>query len=78
MSQGRTVFLTGATGFIGGRVARVLAGRGDRLRCLVRDAGRAHALKSLGAELVVGDVTDRSALERGLDGAAAAIHLAAI
>ncbi|HEX6694751.1 MAG TPA: NAD-dependent epimerase/dehydratase family protein [Longimicrobiales bacterium] len=78
MSDGRCVFLTGATGFIGGRVAAILAGRGDRLRCLVRDAGRARALETLGAELVVGDVTDRAAHARGLEGADVAVHLAAI
>jgi nucleoside-diphosphate-sugar epimerase len=78
VSAGRTVYLTGATGFIGGRVAAILAARGDRIRCLVRDASRARALQALGAELVAGDVTDRAAHERGLRGADAAIHLAAI
>ena len=75
---GRSVFLTGATGFIGSRVAEILAARGDRLRCLVRDIGRARILEKLGAELVVGEITDRTAHARGLEGADAAIHLAAI
>jgi nucleoside-diphosphate-sugar epimerase len=71
------VFLTGATGFIGGRLAAALDARGRRLRCLVRAPERAGALARLGAELVVGDVTDADVMARGLEGAAAAVHLAA-
>jgi dihydroflavonol-4-reductase len=72
------VFLTGATGFIGRRLAGALAARGYRLRCLVRSPERAAALADLGAELIVGDVTDGPALERGMAGAALAYHIAAI
>ena len=50
---GGLVFLTGATGFIGGRLAAALSARGHRLRCLVRRPERAAALRALGAELVV-------------------------
>jgi nucleoside-diphosphate-sugar epimerase len=71
-------FLTGATGFIGGRVARLLSERGHGLRCLVRNPAAATALAGLGAELIEGDICDASALDRGLAGADAAIHLAAI
>lgn len=78
MNDARPVFLTGATGFIGGRLAEALHARGRRLRCLVRDPGRAAALERLGAELVVGDITDEAALARGLEGADVAFHLAAI
>jgi nucleoside-diphosphate-sugar epimerase len=74
----RTVYLTGATGFIGNRLARRLAARGDQLRCLVRNPRGAEWLKQLGAELVVGEVTDRAAHERGMTGCALAYHLAAI
>lgn len=78
MTTGRLVFLTGATGFIGGRLAVALAARGYRLRCLVRDPLRATALTELGAELVQGDVTSAHAVDRGLAGADVACHLAAI
>jgi nucleoside-diphosphate-sugar epimerase len=63
------VFLTGATGFIGGRLAEALSARGCRLRCLVRAPERATALAALGAELIVGDATDEAALDRGMRGA---------
>ena len=72
------IYLTGATGFIGSRVAHRLSDRGDRIRCLVRSRARATALEKLGAELIEGDVTDVSAHRRALEGASAAIHLAAI
>lgn len=71
-------FLTGATGFIGGPVARFLSDDGRRLRCLVRNPDRATALAELGAELIEGDICDADALDRGLAGADDAIHLAGI
>ena len=72
------VFLTGATGFIGGRLAAALHARGYRLRCLVRSPERARALAALGAELIAGDVTDEAALTQGLRGAQLAYHIAAL
>ncbi len=78
MTGGRTVFLTGGTGFIGSGVAAALAARGDTLRCLVRSPKRARPLEELGADIIAGEITDSIALARGLDGADLAIHLAAI
>lgn len=72
------MFLTGATGFIGKRVASALAARGDRLRCLVRDTAAARDLEAMGARLIQGDITDDIALQYGLDGVDLAYHLAAI
>jgi nucleoside-diphosphate-sugar epimerase len=72
------VFLTGATGFIGGSVARALRDRGDDVRALVRDPERARDLESIGVELAVGDVTEREPIADALKGCDAAIHAAAI
>lgn len=47
------VFVTGATGFLGGRVARLLRQRGDDVVALVRSPSRAAALGELGCELVI-------------------------
>ena len=78
MSGTPLTFLTGATGFIGRRVAHFLSDHGHGLRCLVRNPARATALAELGAELIEGDVCDADALDRGLAGADDAIHLAGI
>ncbi|MGQ0562861.1 MAG: NAD-dependent epimerase/dehydratase family protein [Gemmatimonadota bacterium] len=72
------IYITGATGFIGTRVAKRLLARGERVRCLVRSRERGTTLEQLGAELLEGDAADRAAHERGLRNATAAIHLAAI
>lgn len=75
-SQDRLVFLTGGSGFIGGRLARALVARGYRLRCLVRAPERAADLAVLGAELVVGDIADEMVVRKGMSGARYAMHLA--
>src|SRR5687767_10555388 len=74
----RLVFLTGATGFIGERLARRLLAGGWRVRCLVRSLERGQTLRALGAELVVGEATDQGTLESGMRGCDLAYHLAAI
>lgn len=72
------VFVTGATGFIGGHVARRLRERGDDVVALVRSPEKADSLRGLGVELVEGDLSDGDAIRRGLEGADAAIHGAAV
>ena len=72
------VFVTGATGFVMGNVARRLIARGDEVVALVRDPSRAGALADLGATIVRGDLDDADALRRGMQGADAAIHGAAM
>jgi dihydroflavonol-4-reductase len=78
LAEGTVVFLTGATGFIGRRLAEELHARGCRLRCLVRNPQRAAPLQALGAELILGDVVDPTALRHGMQGADVALHLAAM
>jgi dihydroflavonol-4-reductase len=71
-------FVTGGTGFIGGQLVRKLRERGDEVVALVRSPEKAGELKQLGVQLVEGDLTAVDAIRRGVEGADAAIHGAAI
>jgi len=70
-------FVTGATGFIGSHVARLLADQGAQLRLLVRRGSRRENLAGLKADLVEGDLTDAASLRRGMKGCDAVFHVAA-
>jgi uncharacterized protein YbjT (DUF2867 family) len=67
----RVVLVVGATGKQGGAVARSLLDRGFQVRALTRDPHKpeAQALVEQGAEVVQGDMDDRSAMDRALEGA---------
>ena len=71
-------FVTGATGFVGGRLAARLRGRGDEVVALVRDPGKAGRLRELGCAIVEGDLSSRPALAAAMEGCDAVFHVAAI
>ncbi len=71
-------FVTGATGFLGLRVARKLRERGDEVVALVRTPSKAGPLQELGVEIVEGDLSDPAAIERGVAGADAVFHIGAM
>lgn len=70
--------MTGATGFIGGTVARQLRDRGDDVVCLVRSPEKAGKLTEIGCELVSGDLGDRDAMRAAMQGCDGVIHAAAM
>jgi dihydroflavonol-4-reductase len=70
-------FVTGATGFVGSHVARVLAEKGADLRLLVRSTSNLKNIEGLNAERVVGDLRDPEPLEKSISGCDAVFHVAA-
>ena len=71
------ILVTGATGFVGSHVARLLAERGHRVRVLVRAKSNMKALDGVNVEPVVGDLCDASSLVRAMDGVQRVFHVAA-
>ena len=70
-------FVTGATGFLGSHVARVLADQGADLRLLVRPTSNLRNLEGLKAETVTGDLRDAASLEKAMSGCDTVFHVAA-
>ena len=75
-------FVTGATGFLGSHVARVLAEQGAELRLLVRPTSDLRNIDDLAAhgvnaDRVVGDLRDAASIEKALSGCDVVFHVAA-
>lgn len=68
--------MTGATGFLGGELARQLLSSGHDVVALVRDSAKATALRDQGMHLVTGDLDDLGALDQLLEGADGFFHVA--
>jgi nucleoside-diphosphate-sugar epimerase len=73
----RAAFVTGGSGFIGGRLITRLVRDGWSVRALARSDGAAARVEAAGAEPVRGDLADPAALGRGARGAEVAFHAAA-
>jgi NADH dehydrogenase len=72
------IFLTGATGFLGGRVLRRLAAGGARVVCLARDPSRLPALEGADVDCVRGDLDAPERWADALRGCDTVVHLAAL
>ncbi|RLY94725.1 NAD-dependent epimerase/dehydratase family protein [Kocuria tytonicola] len=72
---GRTVLVTGASGMLGGDVARVLLARNWRVRVFQR--GHVAVAERKGVDEVLGSITDPEDVARALDGVDDVVHLAA-
>ena len=71
----RRVLVTGATGYVGGRLWRLLDAGGDRVRCLARQPERLISRVGPETEIVRGDVLDAASLDAALTGIDAAYYL---
>jgi dihydroflavonol-4-reductase len=70
--------VTGATGFIGSHVARLVAERGDELRVATRETSSTEAIDDLECERVRWDVGDRRSVRRALKGVDRVFHCAGV
>lgn len=70
-------FVTGATGFVGSHVARVLYEQGAELRLLVRPRRDLRNIAGLHAEQVIGDLREPASLEKAVSGCDVVFHVAA-
>jgi uncharacterized protein YbjT (DUF2867 family) len=69
------VLVTGATGYIGGRLVSLLLEHGYAVRCMARNASRLIGRFAPAVEIVEGDVGDELAVGHALDGCGAAYYL---
>jgi nucleoside-diphosphate-sugar epimerase len=72
------VFVTGGTGFIGGRLVSLLVARGVEVRALARSQSGLEKVKALGAIPIPGDVTDPGSMREAMRGCDVVFHVAAM
>jgi nucleoside-diphosphate-sugar epimerase len=69
-------FVTGATGFIGGRLAKQLRDANHEVIALVRDPEKARHLAAMGVQLAKGDITDKESMRAPMTGVDGVFHVA--
>lgn len=75
MSDPRTILVTGATGYVGGRLHRALDAAGYRVRCMARRPESLQGQVGSNTEVVRGDVLDETSLRSALEGTSVAFYL---
>lgn len=74
----QSAFVTGGTGFIGGRLIALLIARGVEVRALARSKVGLDKIKALGATPIPGDVTDPASMKEAMRGCDVVFHVAAM
>lgn len=72
------VFITGASGFVGGHLVDYLLEKGNKVRCLVRSESAGKSLSAKGVEVVIGDVTVPETMEGKIGNDDFVVHLVGI
>jgi nucleoside-diphosphate-sugar epimerase len=75
---GRTAFVTGGSGFVGGRLIKRLVEDGWAVRALARSTSAKSAVEAAGAVAIEGNLTDGPALRSGMAGCEVVFHVAAL
>lgn len=76
--KNKTLLITGIGGFIGSRFAEVALKRGMKVRGLQRSQDKANKAKKMGAEVIVGSVSDPAAAKQACQGVDIVLHTAAV
>src|SRR5215470_3977544 len=74
----KLAFVTGGSGFVGGRLVQALVSQGWQVRALVRGQKEAASVATLGAVPVLGELTDQAALSKAMAGSTVVFHVAAL
>ncbi|MBN1478956.1 SDR family oxidoreductase [candidate division KSB1 bacterium] len=69
------ILVTGASGYVGGRLIRILEKEGYPIRCLARQPAFVKPRVAAGTEIVQGDVLDKASLYKALEGVQTAFYL---
>jgi nucleoside-diphosphate-sugar epimerase len=77
-SREAVCLITGATGFIGGRLVERLVQEGESVRCLVRASSDTSRLDELDVQIAVGDLTRAGSLARAVEGCRYVFHCGAL
>ncbi len=70
-------FITGATGFLGSRIAKMLIDRNHEVIALVRNPDKAEQLKKAGIKIIKGDITDKESMREAMRKTDGVFHIAA-
>ena len=68
LPAGSKVLITGATGFVGGRLAEMLLEQGAEVRCVVRNFGHATRIARMGPKIIPADLANAEQMDKAIEG----------